>query len=66
MRGYLFTSAKGRTARGKRVNHSTLFGAVFAELDLATSSSLQFFDINGNSLTGVMCPARVRSWRDVS
>ena len=30
------------------------FGAVFADVDLATSSSLQFFDINGNSLTGVI------------
>jgi hypothetical protein len=30
------------------------FGAVFADVDLATSSSLQFFDINGNPLTGVM------------
>ena len=57
MRGYLFTSAKGRTARGKRVNHSTLFGAVFAEVDLATSSSLQFFDINGNSLASVFVQA---------
>jgi hypothetical protein len=30
------------------------FGAVFTDVDLATSSSLQFFDINGNSLTGVV------------
>ena len=30
------------------------FGAVFSDVDLATSSSLQFFDINGNSLTGVV------------
>jgi len=29
------------------------FGAVFTDVDLATSSSLQFFDSNGNSLTGV-------------
>ena len=30
------------------------FGAVFTDVDLATSTSLQFFDINGNSLTGVV------------
>jgi hypothetical protein len=30
------------------------FGAVFTDVDLATSSSLQFFDIHGNSLTGVV------------
>jgi hypothetical protein len=30
------------------------FGAVFTDVDLATSSSLQFFDIDGNALTGVV------------
>jgi hypothetical protein len=30
------------------------FGAVFSDVDLDTSTSLEFFDINGNSLTGVV------------
>jgi hypothetical protein len=30
------------------------FGAVFTDVDLATSTSLQFFGINGNPLTGVV------------
>src|SRR5262249_19763007 len=30
------------------------FGAVFTDVDLATSTSLQFFGINGNALTGVL------------
>jgi hypothetical protein len=30
------------------------FGAVFTDVDLATSSSMQFFDIDANALTGVV------------
>src|SRR5262245_43698713 len=30
------------------------FGAVFTDVDLATSTSLELFDIHGNSLTGVV------------
>jgi hypothetical protein len=30
------------------------FGAIFTDVDLDTSTSLQFFDINGNALTGVL------------